>query len=110
MVVRFEDMIMRPDTFARDCCRALGLDPFRQEQPLEAWARRVQNTNNAQFVEAQTSRRYSRADHAVRVGRWRQNLSRDDVERAWPIIREPAKSFDYRLDGSDIGAGSNPNG
>lgn len=98
-VVRFEDMIMRPDTFARDCCRKLGLDPLRQERALEAWACRVQNTNNAQFVEVQTSRRYSRADHTVRVDRWRENLSRDDVERAWPIVCEPAKSFGYRMDG-----------
>ncbi len=47
---------------------------------------RVQNTNNGQFVEAKTSRAYSRTDHTVRVERWRENLSK---VRKFPFILWP---------------------
>jgi Sulfotransferase family len=97
MVVRFEDMVMEPEKFAQEICRLLGLEPADQEPALGNWARRVQNTNNAHFVEAKTSRRYSRPNHTVRVGRWRENLSKDDVSKIVPIVRKTTKAFGYRM-------------
>jgi hypothetical protein len=98
-LVRFEDMISNPDGFARHIRDILGLDPRDHDQPLAEWARRVQDTNNADFVEARTSRSYSRPDHDVRVGRWRENLSREDIARVLPIVGTTARSFGYDLTG-----------
>jgi hypothetical protein len=94
-VVKFEDMIGDPRGFAASICRSLGLDPADFEGDLAAWSDRVQDSNNEKFVEAETSRGYSRPDHSRRVGRWRENLSAEDVDRAWPIVAEAAAQFDY---------------
>ena len=96
-LVRFEDMIATPDKFAQDICRVLGLDILERDAALGDWAHRVQSTNNASFVEAKTSRRYSRPDHSVRVGRWRENLSRKDVASILPIVSTVAESLGYRV-------------
>ena len=52
-----------------------GLDIEAHESALAEWADRVQNTNNKKFVEAKTSRHYSRADHQTRIDRWKENLN-----------------------------------
>jgi len=94
-IVRFEDMIEAPLAFARGVCDELGLDAGAEQATLEQWAARVQNTNNAAFVEAWTSRGYSRPEHAVRVERWRENLTPEDVDLVWPIVARPAARFGY---------------
>ena len=66
---------------------------------VAAWADRVQDSNNERFVEAETSRGYSRPDHSRRVGRWRENLSAEDIALAWPIVAEPAEAFGYTRHG-----------
>ena len=96
-VVRFEDMIADPFAFATSVTTDIGLKSGQYAAELQAWAKRVQNTNNADFVEAETSRPYSRADHTVRVGRWRENLKAADIEAIRPIIEEPARTFGYAL-------------
>ena len=80
-VVTFEDMIGDPAAFAARICRSLGLEPAGVRRDAGAAGRdRVQDSNNAKFVEAETSRGYSRPDHSRRVGRWRENLSPSDVD------------------------------
>lgn len=95
VTLRFEDMIAEPAAFARRLCDDLGIEAT--ESTLSPWAKRVQNTNNADFVEAETSRALSRPDHSVRVGRWRENLSEDDVALALPIVGKTARRFGYDL-------------
>ncbi len=94
-VVRFEDMISDPDAFARNICQVLGLNRSEQVARLGQWARSVQNTNNTNFIEAKTSRAYSVSDHSVRVGRWRENLTREEAARVRPMVAEIGKSFGY---------------
>lgn len=94
-VARFETMLREPRSFARSVCAQVGVDPDQESAAVEAWAARVQNTNSPAFVEAITSRGYSRPDHEVRVGRWRQNLTDEEVDRAWPIAEKAAKAFGY---------------
>ncbi len=96
-VVRFEDMIGDPARFAQNICHALGFNDSKRDASLAGWAQRVQNTNNARFVEARTSRPYSRADHSVRVERWRESLSRAEVAEALPIVSRAAASFGYTM-------------
>jgi hypothetical protein len=95
VVVRFEDMLDDPRAFAETVCAVVGVDPVAETVALNRWAARVQNSNNAAFVEAKTSRGYSRPDHSVRVARWRENLGPEDVEVIWPIVAEAAERFGY---------------
>ena len=94
----FEDMIADPLAFAQEICVEIGLDPQVHADELQSWATRVQDTNNAQFVEAETSRAYSTADHQVRVGRWRENLSEAEAQQIWPILAETATKMGYAYD------------
>lgn len=94
-VVTFEAMIADPLAFARRIAAGLGLADGDTDAAVAAWADRVQDSNNERFVEAETSRGYSRPDHSRRVGRWRENLSRHDVDRAWPIVEDAAEQFGY---------------
>ena len=96
-LVRFEDMISGPDEFAHRICDLIGLDLRARDQAIADWAGRVQDTNNADFVEAKTSRPYSRPNHTVRVGRWRENFSNKDIDRVLPIVTTTAQSFGYDL-------------
>ncbi len=96
-VKRFEDMVSNPLAFAHNICEDTGCDQRYCEPALQAWAKRVQNSNNANFVEAATSRPYSTTDHQVRIGRWKENLTKAEIERIWPIIRETSVKFGYNL-------------
>ncbi len=96
-ICRFESMINDPASFAHNICRDIGCDPDECTASLQAWADRVQDTNNDKFVEARTSRRYSRLDHKNRIGRWRENLNAEDLSQIVPIVREAASAFGYEL-------------
>ena len=93
----FEEMIRTPRPFANAICKEIGLDIEAHELALSEWANRVQNTNNEHFVEAKTSRNYSRADHQTRIDRWKENLSMEEIKRVIPILRKTAKQFGYSL-------------
>lgn len=96
-VARFEEMIAAPRAFAESICERVGLDPAQHSVALDAWAKRVQNTNNKDFVEAETSRHYSRPDHTRRVERWRENLTAEEVRTLVPMTAETAARFGYDL-------------
>ena len=76
---KFEDMLGSPENFAYRICGAIGVSPNSCSEQLTRWADRVQDTNNEKFVEAKTSRGYSRPDHSVRIGRWKENLTEEEV-------------------------------
>jgi len=96
-VCKFEDMLADPHKFSQNICVDIGLNISSCASELSSWSRRVQNTNNSKFIEAKTSRAYSTTDHNVRIGRWRENLSGDDLEQVVPIVRKAAKQFAYEL-------------
>ena len=94
-VVHFEDMIAEPAEFARGVCAELGINGGSQRANLQTWSDRVQDSNNSAFIEAECSRNYSRPDHRVRVGRWKENLSASEVDAASNLVRETAATFGY---------------
>ena len=96
-VVHFETMIDDPKGFALSVCKSLKLDPAHQSAGINAWSKRVQNTNNVKFSEAKTSRNYSRDDHTVRVGRWRENLTEAEFTNVLPLIKDVSVLFGYKL-------------
>jgi hypothetical protein len=69
------------------------LDPEERREALEAWAGRVRNTNDEKFVEAKTSRNYSRPDHRTRIDRWKENLTAEEVARLTPMVADAAQVF-----------------
>jgi hypothetical protein len=95
-LVRFEDMIADPARFSARICEALAIDPAANAPHLARWAKRVQNSNNKDFIEAQTSRSYSRPDHKVRVDRWCENLTDEEAAAIWDIVGETAHALGYR--------------
>ncbi|MEM7651893.1 MAG: sulfotransferase [Pseudomonadota bacterium] len=98
LVVRFEDIVLSPaETLQYSLLPFLGLEAALDAPDVQKWCERVQNTNNEQFVEAKTSRSYSRSDHSVRVERWRENLTEADIVSVKPIISETAARFGYEL-------------
>ncbi|WKN43794.1 hypothetical protein [Tunicatimonas pelagia] len=97
VITRFEDMIADPRAFAQSIGQQIQLDISQNEMFLQQWAKRVQNKNNAQFDEATTSRPYSTQDHTVKVGRWQENLSKEEIGQVLPIIQETAQRFNYDL-------------
>ena len=97
VVCRFEDMIRDPMQFAQSIAGQTGLDLQKNGDQIREWATRVQDTNNEKFVEAHTSRPYSRPDHSKRVGRWQENLTGPEVGMVLPIIADAAMTFDYQL-------------
>ncbi|MFL5294993.1 MAG: hypothetical protein ACJ798_01295 [Phenylobacterium sp.] len=94
-VVSFERMIADPLQFALEVCAEADMPVASALPHVTRWADRVQDTNSAQFVEAATSRNYSRRDHERRVERWRENLTPADVASLWPLVEEAALDFGY---------------
>lgn len=98
-LVRFEDMIRSPLDFATFVLSQIGLPEEDHKEQMFRWVSRVQNTNNDMFVEAETSRNYSRPDHTVRIGRWRENLSWEEVRQVASIVGDTNTRFGYDLMG-----------
>jgi hypothetical protein len=95
VVNHFEDLIADPRACAERAAGLLGADPTTPE--VTAWCNRVQDTDNEQFIEAETSRARSRRDHLHRVGRWRENLTAAEVDAVRPIVAAAAATFGYAL-------------
>ncbi len=93
----FEDMIAQPLAFAQSNLAETGIDYQSIKNEVETWAHRVQDSNNEKFVEAECSRVYSTQDHKRKVGRWRENMTPEEVILALPLIERGAVNFNYRL-------------
>ncbi|MEZ5363364.1 MAG: hypothetical protein R2748_13735 [Bryobacterales bacterium] len=91
---RFEDFLEAPRA-AKRIAADVGLDPAHAAA-LDSWADRVQNTNNAKFVEAKTSRLSRPGSRASRGA-----LKKPDARRSpgclSPMVAEAAATFGYEL-------------
>ena len=90
-------MLHDPKKFAESVCQQVGVDTQLYQKEISAWTKRVQNTNNKDFIEAKTSRPYSTNDHQVRVGRWKENMTIKEKELIIPLIKKTAIAFGYVL-------------
>lgn len=96
-LVRFEDMVRAPSRFASSILSKIGLAEEQNKASLQRWSDRIQDTNNEKFVEALTSQNYSRPDHSIRVGRWRENLTIEEAERIVDMVSQTNRRFGYDL-------------
>jgi len=94
---RFEEAILDTENFAHRVCELANINVEEEAKNITNWCNRVQNTNNSKFVEAETSRAYSTKDHRVKVGRWRENMTEEEVAMVLPMIKETAMKFGYNL-------------
>lgn len=69
--IRYEDLVREPRATAATLMRFLGLDA---PPPVVDFCERIQNSTAAVY-RAQVQTRWSRDDHTLRIGRWRENLS-----------------------------------
>ncbi|MDH3710165.1 MAG: sulfotransferase [Cyclobacteriaceae bacterium] len=97
VVNRFEDMISNPLDNAQKVLAIAGVDIPHYQEEVANWAQRVQNTSNRHFVEAECSIPYSTQDHRVKVDRWKENLSVNDLSLAIPLVSSGAREFLYSL-------------
>ena len=93
----FEDMLSDSLAFANLIAEEVGADVMQNKSAILKWANRVQDKNNKDFIEAETSRPYSTNDHKVKVGRWQENLTQEELDMALPIIQNTARTFGYKL-------------
>ncbi|MBJ22920.1 MAG: hypothetical protein CL933_26215 [Deltaproteobacteria bacterium] len=91
-------MIEDPLGFARRICSRVALSVEARKDKLLNRSKRVQNTNNDEFVEAMTSRGHSRPGHRVRVGRWRETLSERQARAVVRIVSEANRHLGYDLE------------
>ncbi len=96
-ITRFENMIQAPQLFAERICQQVGVDTQLYQNEIATWAKRVQNSNTNDFIEAKTSRPYSTNDHTVRIGRWKENMTLKEKRLITPLIEETASTFGYEL-------------
>lgn len=92
---RFEDLIADPRACAERTAALVGV--AASGSGVDAWVDRVRDTDHERFIEAETSRHRSRRDHTVRVGRWRENLTPEEVRAVLPIVRDAASLHGYDL-------------
>ena len=88
---------MDSSKFSREICVQLEIDPELHNLELKSWNRRVQNNNNEDFIEALTSRPYANQDHSNRINRWKENLTKENLEEIVPMIHQTAAQFGYVL-------------
>lgn len=98
-ISHFEDLVADPLQHARRCLELAGMKFEEVRGEVATWAQRVQDANNEKFVEAECSRPYSTKDHKRKVGRWKENLSLEEVINVLPLIEEGAEHFGYKLPG-----------
>lgn len=96
-ITRFEELISDPLQFAKNICRDVNIDTVSYFKDIKQWSDKVQNKNNEAFVEAMTSRAYSTKDHQVKVGRWKENMTKEEIDLVIPFIKDTASQFGYQL-------------
>ncbi len=94
---RFEDMIQDSREFAHKVLKIVNFQGDRDDPDLVAWINRVQDRNNEKFMEAETSKAYSTEDHSVKVGRWKENLTPEEIDVVLPMVSETALQFGYKI-------------
>lgn len=91
----FEEMLEDPKDFATRIFNDLNLDV--NVAGIQYWTNRVRKENDAQFIEAETSKPYSLDFKGSKIDRWKAMLTKEELEEVIPIIHEVATSFGYRL-------------
>ncbi len=97
ILLYFEDMISDATATASTILDHVKAEETVDSTTVKNWINRIQNSNNKDFVEAETSRPYSRNDHKNRVGRWKENMTEAEAAFTWEMVQTTAIKFGYHL-------------
>jgi hypothetical protein len=97
VICHYENLVLDATAFSNKIAKAVNLDIEKEKENIQTWCNRVQNRDNQQFIEPETSRPYSTKDHKVKVGRWKENMTLEERAMVLPIIEETAVRFGYDL-------------
>lgn len=92
--VRYEDLVRDPLNTAQAILSFLRLD---DSPAMIDFARRIQNETAGSY-QAQFQVQWFRHDHATRIGRWRENLSRDERAQVHELIGPLLRRLGYGVD------------
>ena len=96
-VTKFKNLVKYSSKFSREIYVQLEIDPELHDLELKSWNRRVQNNNNEDFIEALTSRPYTNQDHSNKINRWKENLTKENLEEIVHMVCQTAAQFEYVL-------------
>jgi hypothetical protein len=94
---RYEDFIADPRKIALRACSCINMSGPEVDAAIDRWCSLISNEKSPRVYEARRQKHWSRQDHTIRTGRWKQNLSPEDVSSVLPIVSDAAKCFGYEL-------------
>jgi hypothetical protein len=94
---RYETLVRNPCTAAIAACALAGCGGTEYEEAILRWAATVSNRKAAPAYEAKRQVVWSRQDHSVRMERWRENLTSDEVAAVREIVAEAAAEVGYAV-------------
>lgn len=91
--VKYEDLISNPLETMREAYKYIGLS--ETSKVLEAVGRIQNSTHNSYEANYQT--RWVVKDHSNRVNRWKENMSTEEAEMAYEILRPVMDYYGYKV-------------
>lgn len=89
--LKYEDLVREPESVAARLFGFLNL-PLAPE--VRAFCRRIQDQTAGSY-HAQKQVKWFRDDHAVRVGRWRENLSDEEAKAVETVLHAKLRELNY---------------
>lgn len=96
--VRYEDLVYSPRDVAREVLSYLELD---DHPAVASFCEKIQNDTKGSYHAAVQGIWY-RDDHSVRVGRYRENMTPEELRVINGMLEPTLQSLGYRLDSDDI--------
>lgn len=93
-LVRYEDLVRDPRATARKIFAFLDLDWAPE---IDAFLENISDEAHAGYHAQGATRRWNTADHARRIGRWRENLSQEERARVTEILSDALTRFGYAI-------------
>jgi len=91
LTVHYEQLVADPQTVMAQVLVYLGLSP---DPAVDTFCRRVQNETSGSY-HAQRQHEYFRDNHAVRVGRWRENATPTEQARLNELLEPTLQRLGY---------------
>jgi hypothetical protein len=92
-LVKFEDLVREPVEESLKILNHVGRFPTADS--IKQYTSLLSNRTGG--YEAKHQDKWVTQDHELRIGRWRSQLSEEEVSRCWPQVSEIAREFGYKI-------------
>lgn len=92
LTLRYEDLLAEPRTQAD---RILEFLELPASEAVTAFCDKVQNKTEGSYMADNYTKKWNTPDHAVRVGRWRENLTAEEQRAVETITASALRRFGY---------------